>query len=61
MPLYEYECDQCQQALTILQGMNDPTPECPECGGPLRKLISKSDFHLKGMGWARDGYTKEKL
>ena len=26
------------------------------CGGATKKLISKSDFHLKGGGWAADGY-----
>jgi predicted nucleic acid-binding Zn ribbon protein len=26
------------------------------CGGETKRLISKSDFHLKGGGWAADGY-----
>ena len=26
------------------------------CGGETKKLISKSEFHLKGGGWAADGY-----
>lgn len=27
------------------------------CGGPTRKLISKSSFQLLGGGWAADGYS----
>jgi len=27
------------------------------CGGKTKKLISKSEFHLKGGGWAADGYN----
>jgi predicted nucleic acid-binding Zn ribbon protein len=26
------------------------------CGGPSERVISQSTFHLKGSGWASDGY-----
>jgi len=26
------------------------------CGGETKKLISRGSFHLKGGGWAADGY-----
>ena len=32
--------------------------ECEQCKGPLRKLISQSNFHLKGGGWYAGGYGK---
>jgi len=58
MPIYEYECQQCQEVTEISQGINDaPLAECPECGGPVKKLISMSSFHLKGGGWYADGYS----
>jgi len=30
--------------------------EADRCGGETKKLISKTTFHLKGGGWAKDGY-----
>lgn len=30
------------------------------CGGPTRKLISRSSFQLLGGGWAADGYSSSK-
>ena len=53
MPIYEYQCQECQHALEALQRVNDaPLSECPECGKPaLRKLVSAPGFRLKGSGW----------
>jgi predicted nucleic acid-binding Zn ribbon protein len=31
---------------------------CPICGNATRRLISKTNFVLRGPGWARDGYSK---
>lgn len=35
----------------------EPLPECPDCSGPVKKLVSKSSFQLKGGGWYADGYS----
>ena len=53
MPIYEYGCENCGKVDEVLQGFSDEPPEkCRFCGGgPLRKLISRSSFHLKGSGW----------
>ncbi|MCA9520637.1 MAG: zinc ribbon domain-containing protein, partial [Myxococcales bacterium] len=42
------------------QKISDPTvPECPDCGsGEVRKLISRSSFHLKGSGWYATDYQR---
>jgi putative FmdB family regulatory protein len=64
MPFYEYKCETCGHEFEMLKKMSDPNPPCPckaddaeaECGGETKKLISKSDFHLKGGGWYSDGY-----
>jgi putative FmdB family regulatory protein len=41
MPTYEYECESCERRLTEFHGMNDPAlSTCPDCGGPLRRLVS---------------------
>ena len=53
MPIYEYECRQCQHKLEKIQKLSDsPLVDCPACGQPgLKKLISAAAFRLKGTGW----------
>jgi len=53
MPIYEYQCGECDHKLEKLQKMSDDLlKDCPECGEPaLRKLISAVAFRLKGDGW----------
>ncbi len=53
MPIYEYECRQCQHKMEKIQKLSDsPLVDCPECGQPeLKKLISAAAFRLKGGGW----------
>jgi len=53
MPIYEYECRQCQYKMEKIQKLSDsPLVDCPECGQPeLKKLISAAAFRLKGGGW----------
>ncbi len=58
MPIYEYECEQCQQITESWQHLNDaPLAACPKCQGRVKKLISHSSFQLKGGGWYADGYS----
>lgn len=53
MPIYEYQCTNCNATLEALQKMSDaPRVECPECHKPtLKKLVSAASFRLKGGGW----------
>lgn len=58
MPIYEYECLVCQKAREVIQRHNDtPLSQCPDCGGPMKKLISNSSFVLKGTGWYKTDYA----
>ena len=60
MPVYEYECQKCQQVTESMQKFSDaPLTVCPQCAGPLRKLISQSAFHLKGSGWYVTDYARK--
>ena len=61
MPIYEYQCDDCNHALDALQKVNDkPLVDCPECGkNTLRRLISAPNFRLKGEGWYETDFKKE--
>ncbi|MDH3646405.1 MAG: zinc ribbon domain-containing protein [Gammaproteobacteria bacterium] len=53
MPIYEYQCQECEHELEALQRISEsPLSDCPACGQPaLRKLISAPRFRLKGSGW----------
>jgi putative FmdB family regulatory protein len=52
MPTYEYECTAQGHRFEQFQGMNDaPTATCPECGGPVRRLLGTgAGFIMKGGG-----------
>ena len=53
MPIYEYRCSACGHHLEALQKMAEaPLRKCPECGkSQLKRLVSASQFRLKGSGW----------
>lgn len=58
MPVYEYECQECQKVFEVQQKIADkPLSDCPECEAPVKKLMSMSSFQLKGGGWYADGYS----
>lgn len=58
MPVYEYECKACEKVFEVQQKMSDdPMKECPECKGPVNKIMSMNSFQLKGGGWYADGYS----
>ncbi len=58
MPVYEYECQECDKVFEVQQKIADPPIRfCPDCQAPVKKLVSKSSFQLKGSGWYADGYA----
>ena len=61
MPIYEYQCNECNHVLDALQKVNDkPLVDCPECGkNSLKRLISAPNFRLKGEGWYETDFKKE--
>jgi putative FmdB family regulatory protein len=59
MPLYEYQCSKCEKVHEVVQKFSDaPLEKCPECDGPISKLISMSSFALKGSGWYTTDYKR---
>jgi len=61
MPIYEYECPECKIIEAILQkGYRKKEVKCATCGIKMKKIISNTTFHLKGGGWAEDGYYENK-
>ena len=60
MPIYEFECSTCKTIFEKICPMSDKTKEATcMCGGKGTKVISRSDFYLKGGGWAADGYVSK--
>ncbi|MEZ5316646.1 MAG: FmdB family zinc ribbon protein [Vicinamibacterales bacterium] len=60
MPLYEYECQSCHKRFERIQKFSDPPVEtCPECGGPVTKLISSPAIQFKGSGWYVTDYARK--
>ncbi len=60
MPIYEYQCQKCQEHFEVVQTFKDkPLKKCTACGGKLQKLISHSSFHLKGSGWYVTDYVRK--
>ena len=61
MPIYEYRCEKCEKQFEMLQKITaEPLTECPDCGGPVHKLVSSTSFILKGGGWYATDYGKNR-
>ena len=57
MPAYDYRCSQCGD-FEIIQSMNEEAlTECPECGNPVRRLISKPAVIFNGSGFYCTDYS----
>jgi putative FmdB family regulatory protein len=60
MPTYEYECSKGHH-FEVEQSINDePLKRCKVCRAKVHRLISASNFILKGSGWYADGYGSSK-
>lgn len=60
MPIYEYDCSQCQERIEAAQKVSDSAlKECPKCGGPLKKVISAPAIQFKGAGWYITDYARK--
>lgn len=53
MPIYEYQCNECDHQFEAMRKVSDGPPDaCPSCGkNALQKLVSRVGFRLKGTGW----------
>jgi putative FmdB family regulatory protein len=60
MPIYEYKCLKCRGEFEAMQKISDsPMKRCSFCNGPVKRLISRSSFQLKGSGWYLTDYAKK--
>ena len=52
MPTYHYRCSDCGHSFDFFQRFaDDPLTECPECGGPIRRVPQPVGIVFKGSGW----------
>ncbi len=58
MPIYEFKCEKCGKVYESIISLGVREIEC-DCGGKAKRIMSCSNFVLKGPGWAKDGYSKD--
>jgi putative FmdB family regulatory protein len=60
VPLYEYQCKKCKHRFEKIQKFSDSAlRKCPECGGPVEKLLSAPSVQFKGSGWYVTDYARK--
>jgi putative FmdB family regulatory protein len=60
--VYEYKCTVCDNVFAVSHSANAENRRmlyCPECERmrPVKKIMSRCTFILKGQNWAKDGYS----
>ena len=61
MPIYEYECLHCKHVFEFLViNTKYDNVSCPKCNSLCQQIVSTPNFHLKGSGWSKDGYSSKK-
>ncbi len=60
MPIYEYQCKKCSNIFEVFHRIEEEiNPACPNCLGQARKIISATNFILKGSGFYVNDYPSE--
>jgi putative FmdB family regulatory protein len=61
MPLYEYQCQECDRRTEKIQKLSAPDlTVCPYCGGRLERTLTAAAVQFKGGGWYKDLYSSAK-
>jgi putative FmdB family regulatory protein len=45
MPTYDYQCKSCAHSFTAMHKISEAAPNCPSCGGEVKKLLSAPAVH----------------
>ena len=62
MPIYEYECEKCNNTFEAMQSVSaKPLKICNKssCKGKVHRLVSASGFIFKGSGWFTSEYPSD--
>ena len=47
MPIYEYRCKNCNHIFEVTHGIDEPPPDCPNCGSKkVIKIITTVSFKV---------------
>ncbi|MGE5397336.1 MAG: FmdB family zinc ribbon protein [Chitinophagales bacterium] len=61
MPTYDYECPKCGRFEQMQRITSPPLSNCPECGNPVQRLISRNvAIIFKGSGFYTTDSKKNK-
>ena len=61
MAIYEFKCKNCHITEEVLPiSSKQEITICRICGAEAERIISQSNFKLKGDKWAKDGYAGRK-
>ena len=53
-PMYEFQCIQCEEIKEEIKTIGTIYINCPYCkNGMMKKIMSMSNWSLKGSGWYR--------
>jgi len=59
MPLYEYQCHDCDTHFERIERVSAPSDGvCPSCGAAARRLLGAPALQFKGSGWYVTDYGK---
>ena len=60
MPIYEYQCQKCHNIFEVFHKIEEEVnPVCPKCLSEARRIISATNFILKGSGFYVNDYPSE--
>ena len=60
MTIHEYQCSRCKHVFELLHMMDeDCKAVCPKCMAPAKKMISATNFVLKGSGFYVNDYPSK--
>lgn len=60
MPIYEYQCVKCNDVFEVFHKIDEECKiTCPKCFGPTKRLISATNFVLKGSGFYVNDYPSK--
>jgi putative FmdB family regulatory protein len=58
LPLYPYRCTQCGHRFEKIQSFKaEPEKVCPQCGGPVERVLTAPGLQFKGAGWYVNDYA----
>ena len=59
MPTYDYQCEECGITFERFQHFSEePVKVCPECGGPVHRVIAPVGVIFKGSGFYVTDHSK---